>query len=200
MGKRIVLTETQVSERIANLSDTFYQATPSEMLEGQTWYPRAMARIADIAKSYSFKPSVVAGIVALLSPMNKWETNLDDAATVIENAIQGADVESFKVSTFNSNKHKAWRVACFDSNVLDELSGPKVSSFYRNLMGSTQDVTMDTHAFNAWLGYRNNQSIPMSLHMACVAGYQSAARAANMEPRDFQATVWIVQRRIAIRS
>ena len=100
-------------------------ASVADQVEGKNWYERANQaayRLIDQYEKINF--SQAAGVIAALSPRNKWERNLIDAENLIAAFVAaGAEAAAkVKVCTFNSNKKKALKILelSFDSNI-DEV-------------------------------------------------------------------------------
>jgi hypothetical protein len=191
-------------QRIYRFYDT---ATPAELYAGRVWYPTARKRICAIVDKYGFLPYVthetVAGIVAVLSPNVDWETNLYDAAQVVD-SYPSVTV----VSTYNKNRDKAYAILRgADTNDTSAqgnvpagiVRGPKVVAFYENLRGDDTFLTLDSHAFNAWKGYRATGSklpgMPAAERRQAVKDYTRAAEVKGETPAAFQAVIWLVWKR-----
>ena len=115
-------------------------------------------------------------MVAALSPNTRWDTNLIDADSVLGMALapyELADYNECTVSTYTPNKAKAFAICELTwsiersgerrhpagymrdvSDPLDILRGPKVTAFYLNLIGDSSALTLDSHAYNAFCGFR----------------------------------------------
>lgn len=181
------------------LNKLYRQATPSERLTGRLWYSEANLYAQALAKEYSCPIEQPAAILAVLSPNVTWETNKTDARRVMLMEYVGADLADFTVSTYNANKDKAWRIATGE-NPLNVVRGPKVTAFWRNIMGDLSLLTLDSHAMNAWCGERvygsNLQTKPrVAERKAMLADYYSAAKRAGEQPAVFQAILWTVWKR-----
>jgi len=183
-----------------------YSATlPNTRIRGERWYYVAHDDLGIIANDYDVEPWRVAAVTAVLSPNVRWETNLDDAATVIEYAkfVQSggmSELDAFrecKVSTYNNNKYKAFQIMLNTSAdvVEDFVKGPKVHSFYHNLNGNLSFVTIDSHIYNAWMGYRATGSklpgIPARSRRIIVNDISTLAYREGIEPAQMQAILWL---------
>src|SRR5690606_6619528 len=85
---------------------------------------------------------------------------------------------------------------------LDVLKGDKVRSFYLNILGDTDAVTVDRHAPELYLGKRvadrARPSVGKRLYREASDASRTAAAQAPRQPtpRDLQAITWLVWRRI----
>jgi len=179
-------------------------ATPEQLYAGRNWYPTARKRICEIVDKYGFLPYVthetVAGIVAVLSPNVDWDTNLYDAANVVD-----AYPSIVTVSSYNKNRDKAYAIlhaACQlpgpvrRVNTIGIVRGDKVVPFYANLLGDDTALTLDSHAYNAWCGYRATGSklpgMPAAMRRKAALDYTRAAKRKGESVSAFQAILWIV--------
>ena len=66
-----------------NLRHVLGTARLTDWTDGAIWYRDALAAIVDTATLYGLSGDAVAGIVAALSPRQRWESNIADAVRVI---------------------------------------------------------------------------------------------------------------------
>ena len=57
---------------IKNIINTRLKATPEDVKSGIEWYAVAQQNCLDIAESHCMPLNIVVGVVAALSPNNKW--------------------------------------------------------------------------------------------------------------------------------
>jgi hypothetical protein len=184
----------------------YHLATISERHNGRVWYPQALQAVESIAREHSLAESTVAGIVAALSPRNRWERNLVDAENMLKiYKITGSiDPTEYKVCTFGNNKLKALQILAENINnpadVKSILSGPKLCEFFSCILGDLQEVCIDGHAYSVWAGDRITldkiPSIGVKLRAKIKADYKEAANVVNISPAEMQATTWLTWRRL----
>jgi len=184
---------------------TYQLATAAELVHGETWYPAAHKVAKQLAKTYGVHEAEAAGVIAALSPRNKWERNLQDAESLIAAYVAGGAEAAMltKVCTFTGNKAKAVKIleagVLTDADVLAILSGPKLKEFYNCIRGIS-DVCIDGHAYSIWTGGRVTLAdvprIGVKLRKEIKADYAAAAAKAGVAPSVMQATTWVVWRRI----
>lgn len=151
--------------------------------EGRRWYPNAEANIASLAEAFGLGRPAVAGIVAALSPQQKWRTNLNSARLVLEGRVP---------SGYGSNRRKAEALRD-GASPFDVLGGDKVTSFWANLIGSGETVTVDVWAQRAATG--KDLPPPSGPRYRAIAdAYRAAATIVGETPRDFQAIIWLATR------
>jgi hypothetical protein len=184
----------------------YHLSTTSERHHGRVWYPQALGSVQSIAREHSLAESTVAGIVAALSPRNRWERNLIDAESMIRTyKITGSiDPTGYRVCTFGNNKLKALQILAENINnpadVKSILSGPKLCEFFSCILGDLQEVCIDGHAYSVWAGDRITldkiPSIGVKLRAKIKSDYKEAANVVNISPAEMQATTWLTWRRL----
>jgi hypothetical protein len=102
------LTKSQLSKVSKNLDYYFNLASSEDISNGLNWYKEANQFCIEQSKLFNLSPFVVASVVSALSPRNKWNTNLKDAITVLSAVKNNVSPENTKVSTFHTNKFKAF--------------------------------------------------------------------------------------------
>ena len=90
-----------------NILAVFFSASAAELCEGKEWYANANAYACALAIQYNIHVETAAGVIAALSPNNRWTRNLIDAEALIKVYSHGGDPRDVKVATFNKNKAKA---------------------------------------------------------------------------------------------
>ncbi len=193
---------TQVN--INNIKAIYKLATAAERVDGSVWYPIARDIAQSLADEYGVNLAQAIGVIAALSPRNKWSRNVIDAENLISAFV--ADPESaatVKVCTFGANKAKAIKIlnahdADLDA-VLAILSGPKLREFASCIAGLS-DVCIDGHAYCIWTGGRTTlaavPAIGVKLRREIKADYQAAALDLDLTPAACQAITWCAWRRI----
>lgn len=186
----------------------YKMATPEEKRDGIVWYADAYRDCNRIALDLQIPLHIVVGVVAGLSPNNKWERNIINARDLIQAFVNGDDMDSVKVSTYHTMKAKAWSilVAMPDHDgVIKILNGQKIVSFYRNIMGD-DTCTIDGHARNIAYGERvgltdDRTNIGVKEYRTLQEEYVLAAKRTRVNGRalkafELQAITWVTWRRI----
>jgi len=191
-----------------NIIAVYNLATVADNEAGQTWYARAHSFALELSAKYNVGSLLVHGVIAALSPRNKWERNMQDAESMVKVAAAGGDYQdlmSLKVCTFSKNKEKAAKILTLDlidrsdSKIKEILSGPKMIEFYHCIQ-ELADVCIDGHAYSVWVGDRitlaNVPSIGKKLRETIKADYKEAAQSLGIEPYVLQAITWVCWKRI----
>lgn len=183
----------------------FFTASPVEIEEGLRWYSNANQIARKLGDCYlDGNHATAAGVIAALSPNNKWERNVRDAEALIKCVTNGADPNSLKVCTFGKNKDKA--IAILNGqDPLNVLSGKKVRAFYSCIIGGN-DICVDGHAYAIWVGQRiptnKTPKLTPSLYDKIADDYKKATAQINAitgqvyTPAEIQAITWVTWRKL----
>ena len=189
-----------------NILAVFFNATDLETINGADWYPTANHAALIMAERYSVTLETAAGVIAALSPNNRWERNLTDADSMIRAYSIGGHnaADSIKVGTYNANKIKALSILSGE-DCLQILGGLKVRAFYDCIIGG-DSVCIDGHAYAIWKGERipttKTPKITPKIYDSIVADYRQAARVINLilkadySAAQIQAITWTAWRRM----
>lgn len=169
---------------------------PDLFLQSTLWYDKARLFASTVADRYGVSKAVVCGVIAALSPKNKWEQNKVDAENIIKFFTRGGEMP--KVSAFNKNKDKALRIlrtCCTIDDVSKVLNSPKTSSFARNIFGDSEAVTVDLWALRGSLMLPANTIVScgsVKAYRTIEKAYQDVAHSLGMTPSSLQSTLWVV--------
>ena len=196
-----------------HISGMLQLASQTDIISGLNWYQRAH----DLAVKFTHASDGLTmgqavGVIAALSPSNKWERNCIDAEAMIKTWAIGGDYNAIKVCTFNTNKQKAIDILSLDMESVDAeaiptiLSGQKVVAFYRSIMGDKSSVCVDGHAYAIFIGERipttKTPSITPKLFETIQRAYQLVAKRSvelcgvELTPTQVQAVTWVTYRRL----
>jgi hypothetical protein len=188
-----------------NILGVYSLASTVDKSEGVSWYRRANDVATSLARTYDVPLPTVVGVIAALSPRNRWERNIADAERLIKVfCADPAAASSVKVCTFNHNKAKAIRLlekkVQHFQDVLSVLNGPKLQEFANCIVGIPNVVVIDGHAYSIWMGERIGlQDVPkigVKLRKQITADYVAAAEDLNIPAYQLQAITWCTWRRI----
>ena len=192
---------------VNNIIAIYNLATPEEIEHGVTWYATAYCESLKIAEELDIPVHIVVGVVAALSPNNKWDRNIINARDLCAAYVNGDSIESFKVSTYGKMKQKAWSImeSMPDYETTKSiLNGQKIVCFFENIMGENT-CTVDGHAYNIYHAERQGLTGSISIGKKEYALIQEAYQTAGMltsingkhlKAYEMQAITWVVWRRI----
>jgi len=196
-----------------HISGMLMLASQADILSGLHWYQRAYDLGVKLIHEYDgLTMGQAIGVIAALSPNNKWERNCIDAEAMIKTWSIGGDYNAIKVCTFNPNKAKAIAILSLDMESVDTeaipniLSGQKVVAFYKSIMGDNNAVCVDGHAYAIFIGERipttKTPSITPKLFETIQRAYQLVAKRSadlcgiELTPTQVQAVTWVTYRRL----
>jgi hypothetical protein len=205
------MTRQPITSRLTGILGTYYLASAADREDGRRWYAAAHDEALRLSGLLPYSVITTAGVIAALSPNNQWARNLQDAAAVLnEHHAQGPHAASrVSVCTYDANKLKALAILSMQGPTVDTvaavLNGRKVSAFFRCILGSSQAVCVDGHAYSVWAGEHipttKTPKIGPRLYERIAADYRLAAMAiSGREPRvtpaELQAITWVTHRRL----
>ena len=196
-----------------HISGMLMLASQADIISGLHWYQRAYDLSVRFIHTYEgLTMGQAVGVIAALSPNNKWERNCIDAEAMIKTWAIGGDYNMIKVCTFNPNKQKAIAILSLDMESVDTeaipkiLNGQKVVAFYRSIMGDKNAVCVDGHAYAIFIGERvpttKTPSITPKLFETIQRAYQLVAKRSadlcgiELSPTQVQAVTWVTYRRL----
>ena len=193
---------------VQNITAVYNLATITDIGQGTNWYASANSFAQILSERYEVSKLQIHGVIAALSPRNRWERNMQDAENMVKVYAAGGDYSDLlevKVCTFTANKIKAAKILTLpvdqrsDSEIKAILSGPKMIEFYHCIQ-ELDDLCIDGHAYSIWAGDRitlaNVPSIGKKLRKAIKADYLQAAEEVGVPPYVLQAITWVTWRRI----
>jgi len=166
------------------------RASSEVWAEGTAWYRTAHGTAADFAARYGTSVDTAARVIAVLSPRKRWAENVEAARIILSAYADGQTSRPEVAGIFRANLDKAWRIVNGDP---DALSGPKVTRFYQNIMGTEHEVTLDVWAMR---GAGSDLIAPNgpNMYAAIAEAYCIVAAEWGVSPSALQAVVWTVVR------
>ena len=182
------LTKNQLAKVSKNLDHYFNLATDEQINEGLQWYKKANDFCVEQSKVFNVDSFTVASIVSALSPRNKWLTNLKDTVTVLNAVKNGLGPTDIKVSTFHTNKFKAFAIAEGEVEITDESR--KTYSFVCNVGNLDEDrATVDVWhlraCFNQTIGALGQLAYDQLERLTI-----SKAKKLGLKGFEYQAIIW----------
>ena len=189
--RRTVATLPDPATMAARIDAVLASATESEVIDGHRWYKSAADIARIVAAGHDIDQSAGAGIIAALSPQSSWDENITRALAHADGDMVGA---------FGDALRKADAIAA-GGRPADVLGGRKVRSFWRNIDGRDQYVTVDRHAvaivYGRALSDREIKVLEkLGAYTIIAAAYRAAARRHGIAPSTLQAITWLAWRRL----
>jgi len=177
-----------------NLIDIL-ERTPKDTFDSaKDWYYRENEWLNKVATYYNREPKNMAEIIARLSVRCKWVKNKIDAQKICISRKWNIPKEKIKVSTFNTQKYKAFNIYDYKENI--PISALKIYSFYNNLLLDDRYVTIDIWQKRAILNKYNVDSFKPNkveykqledLHISLAEDY-------NLKGFELQSIIWTQKR------
>lgn len=187
-----------VREVRRNLRTIFDNALDSDIADGLVWYDEAHQFAVDLSDATGIDLTVVAAVIAALSPQTRWEANKQAAIELLKN-------DARLPGTLVSNHERAKRVlrsgpmgALAALQLNGDESAPKIASFARNILGDTDRVTVDVWATRGALLSAKRSDLDSEkllgragMYDAIAAQYRYLAEENGITAPQFQAIVWV---------
>lgn len=176
---------------VRRLREEWADADEQSLTIGADWYPTEHAWTMHLASKHDHTTEQVAAIAASLSPRVTWHR----AKVLTELILEGHDISGMALGR---PVRKAEQVlAGLDPRTV--VSGHKVTSFYHNLLGEYEWVTIDTHSFGQVSGRDYNDGGAHFLersgvYLAYTECFRTVARDVGLQPATLQAILWVAKR------
>ena len=145
-----VWTRTQVKNNILKVWDATTANDRFDWYEGANLFAHKLAEISCNMGRFT-TVAKVCGVIAALSPMVRWDKNLQLA----QQLVTGTAVKD--MPCLKTNARKANQILCStgkEDEILAILNGKKTSAFFLNLLHPDKAIslTMDRHAISKAMG------------------------------------------------
>lgn len=182
-----------------NIRKAYRRATPADMAQGLAWYGIAADFADELSAISTLGVEQTAGVIAALSPMTGWSTNVNNARRLTHEHLRGATTPRGGYG-FRKNRDKAWRILKGE-HPLDVLGGKKVRAFYANILGDPDAVTVDRWAIRIAYGDPEGKMTVSDGEYDVIAdAFRAVAAEVELTTHDLQAAVWVYFRRVHARA
>lgn len=151
---------------------------------GLDWYPTAQRAARAMARDAGVTTSAAAAAIAAYSPRCQWADNLRRARSHLAGRPVGMRSAIDRCNRALAAPRGRRAAALFNGG-----SAPKVSSFYRNIMGDESAVTVDVWAARA-AGVSEAELSRKGGYDLVAGAYRRAAAMAGFTPAQLQAAIW----------
>lgn len=193
---------------VKNILAVYKLAQLEDHIAGNNWYYQAQAISRALAETTGLDPMVIAGVIAAISPQNKWDRNVFMAEQVLrvwrETGVSALKQKGyFKLGLTKVDQILALADPTHEQ-VCTILNGQKITAFFRCISGDLQGVCVDGHAFNIAThglvrkGISSVKSFGVARYRALELAYQTAATKMKITPAQLQAITWITYRNLSI--
>jgi hypothetical protein len=185
-------------------------ASQADLAAGIEWYARAERLGHRLATTYGVTFEQAVGVIAALSPNNRWARNCADAEAMCQAWAIGADPATVTVCTYGAMRAKACAILGLTEPTQDAiaaiLNGHKITAFFLSITGRPDAVCVDGHAYAIWLGQRvpttKTPSLGVRLYADIARAYVLVAKRSaalcgeQLTPAQVQAVTWVTYRRL----
>lgn len=176
----------------------YLNADTNAVRDGLTWYHSARIHCNIIAQKYGVTTELVASVMAALSPRNRWARNIRDCHDIVQYMCDDTCHIMPVVCTYGANKDKAIELCNTDLNHAQRLAilnGRKVQSFYCNILGLDDKVTIDSWIDQAYSGkyktVKKRKALGLKRYKAIENDFISLSIKYNLKAYQIQAIVWL---------
>jgi len=205
---RSTTTTTRANTR--HIASMLGLASQADLAAGIEWYARAERLGHRLAGEYGCTFEQAVGVIAALSPNNRWARNCTDAESMIQAWAVGVNPESVRVCTYGAMRSKAAQILALASpdreTIAKILNGRKITAFFLSIAGVHDAVCVDGHAYAIWVGQRitttNTPSLGVKLYADIARAYVLVAKRSasicgeSLTPAQVQAVTWVTYRRL----
>jgi hypothetical protein len=182
-------------EMVSNILNVYHSADKDNVERGTDWY--AETRDFCTLWSMGFEPEHAMAAYAVISPSLDKEQNDKMFVRAISAYRLGMDVTEMPIGVYGKNNRKKF-MRCLDGD-LSAVGGPKVTSFFNNITGKPEHVTVDRWAVRVAVAnpkQPEKKCVPSSkgCYNAIRDAYIDAAQQAGITPHRMQAITWEVLR------
>ncbi len=173
-----------------NILSVLEKAEPEEIDYWRHWYGYAHLEAVKLSERHNRPVDLCAGVIAVLSPKELWETNLYLADRALA-------MDWDEVKAMDTNRAKAYSLVV--ENDFSVIGGGKVFDFFLSVadpVAFQERVVVDTHAINIWRGIREGEAPQISKkeRQRLAADYAEAGRISSLSPQAIQAITWVLWR------
>lgn len=170
------------------INRTIEGGDPFVIAEGVDWYNNARNECIDMAINSQYTLDQIAAAVAHLSPRMPWSRNIEFARELIFTGsapVMQRSLENAKAALKSDNP-----IETFSAGSL------KTRSFYLNIIGNSNVVTVDTWAARIAIGEENFEKIlgRKGMYDAISHAYKLAGSDHGFSPAEAQAVAWCAAR------
>lgn len=168
----------------ANLRNVYRRGTLEQIYEGLAWYEEEQTDVANLAIEFGHTPEQVAAAMAHMSPKTPWARNKVMCRELLETgSTRGM-----------SGPIERAKSALVSATPIEDMRGPKTTSFAKNLVGRYETVTVDVWAYRAACPSGDVEKMGIREYRLIENAYVATAKHFGISPAQFQAIIWVIVR------
>jgi hypothetical protein len=168
----------------ANLRNVYRRGTANQIKAGAEWYAEEQRDVELLASEYGHTREQVAAAMAHLSPKTPWARNKQMTRELIATG---------STRGMSGNIERARRALISDTPI-EDMNGPKTSSFAKNLVGRYETVTVDVWAYRAACPSGDVERMGKVEYRLIESAYIATAKHFGYDPAILQAIIWCIIR------
>ncbi len=172
---------------VDQLLTSFLDVNNDHYNNGLLWYNDVNNFVNQLSHTYNVPVETAAKVVSILSPQTNWAQNKKDAINMLNAFVHGKDINSFKVTTYNMNKNKAFDLLHGSCDLLN--TSPKTFAFYKNILLDCNYVTLDLWMLR--LIKHHKPYLTFKQYNILQRCFIVAAKETNLTGYQLQAILWI---------
>lgn len=200
------MRRARLSKRLLrNILACYHRASDTDRREGLYWYETAHNDARALGERYGISTAQAAGVIAALSPSNKWGNNLLDADLLISAWRAGKPLPAVGVYG-GRNVAKAGRILNGERDgaavllQFNRKTGPKTWAFYQLIAEPLENdlVCIDRHAKAIAVNRAAGETdiVRPSEYEHLAEHYRHVAGLVSLLPHQVQAITWVTWRRL----
>jgi hypothetical protein len=176
---------------VAHVLQEWRKVTRADLAQGIAWYDGAGEIAHTLAAGSNYSPDQIGAVIAAMSPRMPWGRNKLATRKIVGRHASGDG--NIKGIGLWDNVKLSYAILDDASNI-DVLVNKRLN-FYRNIMGQKHLATIDSWMCKILFGRDTDIQSAGDNHDLCSMVIESAAEVAGLNPRDFQAALWVMIRR-----
>jgi hypothetical protein len=176
---------------VAHVLQEWKKVSRTDLAQGIEWYEGAGEIAHTLAAGSHYSPDQIGAVIAAMSPRMPWGRNKLATRKIVDRHSTGNG--DFTGIGLWDNVKLSYAILDDASNI-DVLVNKRLN-FFRNIMGEKHLATVDSWMCKILFGRETDIVSAGDNHDLCSMVIESAAQVAGLNPRDFQAALWVMVRR-----
>lgn len=197
-GFSVNMTHVESVDMLGNFRSVYaVMATHEKATTLSQWYSEAKEICVLLSEHYKIDYRLVAAVMAVTSPQGNVTRNIN-LTTRFCASYRAGKLRTDDFAYIPAFTEKAIKIL-ETGNVFPYLKGDKVISFYNNIIGNEDSVTLDVHMLNIAINgtectlesNRYDYSVTGKAYAEIAGILRQVATEVNLYPCEFQALLWV---------
>lgn len=200
MGKGITLNDLDTSRGVeyspsprlvANVLDEWKNVTKDDLAAGVEWYEEALTLANNLSAGSSYTVEQIVAVMSAMSSRMPWGRNKTATRIIVERHSRN-DTDVTGIGLWD-NVRLSYDLLDGDSPE-DRLKNKRLN-FWKNILGQKDIATIDSWMLKVIFGRDTVKEAAGDHHDKCSQVIEVASEMVGLNPRDFQAALWVMIRR-----